>query len=53
MLEDLVLVPYLIYCGLPLLNLVALAFTLRKEKENTPPKYWKLATGNWTLVLHF
>jgi len=34
-LEDLVLVPYLIYCGLPILNLVALAFTLRKEKENT------------------
>ncbi|MEE8568340.1 MAG: hypothetical protein V3S81_06995, partial [Anaerolineales bacterium] len=42
-LDDLVLNAYLIYCGLPLLNLVALAFTLRKEKENTPTKYWKLA----------
>jgi len=36
-LDDLVLVPYLIYCALPALNLVALAVTLRKEKENTPP----------------
>ncbi len=32
-LDDLVLVPYLIYCGLPLLNLLILALTLRKEKE--------------------
>jgi hypothetical protein len=35
--DDLVLVPYLIYSGLPLLNLLILAFTLRKEKEKTPP----------------
>ena len=37
---------YLIYCGLPALNLIALAVTFRKEKENTPAEYWKLATGN-------
>jgi hypothetical protein len=45
-LDDMVLWPYLIYSGLPLLNLLILAFTLRNEKENTPHKYWKLATGN-------
>jgi len=37
---------YLIYCGLPALNLIALAVTFIKGKEKTPPKYWKLATGN-------
>jgi hypothetical protein len=42
-------VPYLIYSGLPLLNLLILAFTLRKEKEKTPPEYWKLATANQKL----
>ena len=36
-LDDMALWAYLIYCGLPALNLVALALTFRKEKENTPP----------------
>ncbi len=36
-LDDMPLWAYLIYCGLPALNLVALAFTLRKEKEKTTP----------------
>jgi len=36
-LDDMALWAYLIYSGLPLLNLVALAFTFRKEKEKTPP----------------
>ena len=35
-LDDMALWAYLIYCGLPALNLVALAFTLRNEKEKTP-----------------
>ena len=42
-LDDMALWAYLIYCGLPALNLVALALSFRKEKEKTPPEYWKLA----------
>ena len=38
-LDDMALWAYLIYCGLPALNLVPLALTFRKEKENTPPEY--------------
>jgi len=44
-LDDMALWACLIYCALPVLNL-ALAFTFIKEKEKTPPEYWKLATGN-------
>ncbi len=36
-LDDMALWAYLIYCGLPALNLVALAVTFIKVKEKTPP----------------